>query len=99
MHKTEKPIEDSQDAKDDAFLVQHSRPARSSAAVTLDQVREELAKRLELARAESKAVDPTARAFASGHAAGLEDAIKLIDIFVQVEASARIKAAAQDKGP
>ena len=79
MRKTEKPIEDSQDGRDEAFLVQHSRPPRSSATVTLDQVREELVKRLELARAGSKAVDPTARAFASGHAAGLEDAIKLLD--------------------
>ena len=63
--------------------------------MTLDQVREELVKRLELARAGGKAVDPAARAFSSGHAAGLEDAIKLLDQVLQAEASARIKAAAQ----
>ena len=65
--------------------------------MTLDQVREQLVRRLELARAGSKAVDPTARAFSSGHAAGLEDAIKLLDQVLQAEASARIKAAAQGK--
>ena len=50
---------------------------------------------LELARVGSKAIDPSARAFASGHAAGLEDAIKLLDQVLQTKASARIKAAAQ----
>ena len=65
--------------------------------MTLDQVREELVKRLELAREGSKAVDPTARAFSSGHAAGLEDAIKLLDQILQAEASARIKEAGRGK--
>jgi hypothetical protein len=56
--------------------------------MTLDQVREELVKMLKLARAGSKAVDPTARAFASGHAAGLEDAIKLINSVLQAKHAA-----------
>ena len=97
MRKTEKPIEDSQDGRDEAFLMQHSRPPRSSATVTLDQVREQLVKMLAVSREGSKAVDPTAQAFASGHAAGLEDAIKLLDQVLQAEASARLKAAAQGK--
>ena len=58
MRETKKPIEDSQDAKDEAFLVQHSSRS-SSAAVTLDQVREELSAMLDSARAGSKAVEPT----------------------------------------
>ena len=100
MRKTEKPIEDSEDVRDEAFLLQHSRSPRSSAAVTFDQMREELVKMLELARAGSKAVDPTARAFSSGHAAGLEDAIKILDRALRAEQAARIKAAAQGKeGP
>jgi hypothetical protein len=93
MRETKKQIEDSQDVRDEAFLQQHSSRS-SSAEVTLDQVREQLAKMLEIARAETKAVDPTARTFAAGHAAGLEDAIKLIDKVLQAEQAARIKAAA-----
>jgi hypothetical protein len=65
--------------------------------VTLDQVREELAKLLEISRAGSKAVDPTARAFELGRVTGIEDALKLIDKALQAEASARIKAAVQGK--
>ena len=61
--------------------------------MTLDQVREELAKMLELSRTSAKVVDPTARTWASGRVTGLEDAIKLIDQVLQAEASARIKAA------
>ena len=60
------------------------------AAVTLDQVRAELAKMLELARAGEKAVDPTARAFSSGRATGIEDAIKLINKVLQAEHAKRI---------
>jgi hypothetical protein len=97
MHKTEKPIEDSQDARDEAFLVQYSRPARSSAAVTLDHVREELGKMLELSQKSTKAVDPIARSFESGRVTGLEDAIKLIDKVLQAEQAARIKTAEQGK--
>ena len=47
--------------------------------MTLEQVREELAKRIKVAQAGTKATDPTDRAFASGHATGLEDAIKMLD--------------------
>jgi hypothetical protein len=65
--------------------------------MTLDQVREGLAKILEISRAGSKAVDPTARTWASGRVTGLEDALKLIDRILQAEASARIKAAVQGK--
>jgi hypothetical protein len=45
-----KPIENSQDVQDEAFLRRCSSQS-SSAAVTLDQVREELVRLLELARA------------------------------------------------
>jgi hypothetical protein len=65
--------------------------------MTLDQVREELAKMLDLSRIGSKAVDPTARTWAGGRVTGLEDAIKLIDKDLQAEQAARIKAAAQGK--
>ncbi|MGO9413477.1 MAG: hypothetical protein ACLQCB_22340 [Spirochaetia bacterium] len=65
--------------------------------MTLDQVREELGRMLETARIGSIAVDPTARAFASGHTAGIEDAIKLIDKALQAEQVARIKAATQGR--
>lgn len=92
MHKTEKPTEDSQDGRDEAFLLQHSsRPSTGS----LDQVREELVKMLELSRTGEKAVDPIARSFASGRVSGIESALKLIDKALQAEASARIRAAAQ----
>ena len=96
MHKTEKPIEDSQDARDEAFLVQHSSRSSSSAEI-LDHVREELVKMLELSRTASKAVDPTARTWAGGRVTGLEDAIKLIDKILLAEQEARIKAAAQGR--
>lgn len=66
--------------------------------MTIDQVREELVKRLELARVGAKAVDPTARVFSSGHAEGLGDALKLIDKALQAEQAARIKAASSGKG-
>jgi hypothetical protein len=62
--------------------------------VNLDLVREELAKMLEVSRAGSKAVDPVARAFSSGHATGIEDAIKILDRALQAERTERIKAAA-----
>jgi hypothetical protein len=91
-----KPIENSQDVQDEAFLRRCSSRS-SSAAVTLDQVREELVRLLELATAGAKAVDPAARAFSSGHAAGLEDAIKVLDRALPAEQTARIKAAAQGK--
>jgi hypothetical protein len=97
MRKTKKPIEDLQDVRDEAFLQQHSQLPRRSTAVTLDQVREALAKLLEVAQAGMKAVDPTARAFASGQTAGLEDAIKVIDRALQEDRTARIKAAARDR--
>ena len=66
--------------------------------MTLDQVREELVKRLELARAGAKAVDPTARAFSLGSADGIEHALKLVDKVIQAQQAARIKAAATDEG-
>lgn len=97
MHKTEKPIEDLQDVRDEAFLLQHSQSPRSSAAVSLDQVREQLVRLLELAQAGREAVDPIAHSFESGRVTGLEDAIKLIDKALQAEAAARIKAAAQGR--
>ena len=65
--------------------------------MTLDQVREELVKMLALSREGTKAVDPTAKTWASGHAAALEDAIKLIDKALQAERTARLKAAAQGR--
>jgi hypothetical protein len=42
-------------------------------------VREELVKLLALSRKGEKAADPKASAWSSGYAAGLKDAIKLID--------------------
>ncbi len=60
-------------------------------------VRVELIKTLETARVTSKAVDPSARAFASGHTAGLEDALRLIDKALYEEAATKIKAASQAK--
>ncbi len=42
-------------------------------------------------------MDPTARTFSSSVAAGLEDAIKLIDKALQAEQAARIKAASQGR--
>jgi hypothetical protein len=96
MRKMKKPTEDSQDARDETFLQQHSSQS-SSAVVGLDQMREELVKLLELARARSKAMDPTARAFSSGHATGLADAIRILDRALQSEQEARIRAAAQGK--
>lgn len=65
--------------------------------MTLDQVREELVKMLALSREGTKAVDPAAKTWASGHAAALEDAIKLIDKALQAERTARLKAAAQGR--
>jgi hypothetical protein len=65
--------------------------------MTLDQIREELGKLLESAQAGSKAIDAEARSFNLGHAAGLRDALKLIDKALQAERAARIKAAAQGK--
>ena len=100
IHKTKKQIEDDlQNARDDAFLLQHSQPTRSSAAVTLDHVREELGKMLELSQKGTKAVDPIARSFESGRVTGLEDAIKLIDKVLQAEQAARIKVIAQGSIP
>jgi hypothetical protein len=94
MRETKKPIEDPQDGRDEAFLLRHS-PRSNRAAVTLDQVREELVKMLAVSREGAKAVDPTARSFESGRVTGLEDAVRLIDKALQAEASARIKAAIQ----
>jgi hypothetical protein len=54
MRNTEKPM-DSQDARDEVFLLKHSsRPS----TVSLAQVREQLVKRPEIARAESKGGRP-----------------------------------------
>lgn len=66
--------------------------------MTFDQVRDELAKGLELAQAGTKAIDPVARAFSLGSASGLEEALALIDKALQEEQAARIKAAATGKG-
>ena len=90
-------MENSQDVRDDAFLRQHS-PRSSSAAMPLDQVREELAAALETSKAGTKAVDPEARTFALGRVSALEEAIRLIDKALQQQASARIKAAATGEG-
>jgi hypothetical protein len=90
MRKTEKPIKNPQDVRDETFLQQHSSQSRSAAA-NLDQMRTELVKLLELARAGSKAVGPTARAFSSGHSAGLQEAIKIIDRALQADQAARIR--------
>lgn len=98
MHKTEKQIEDLQDVRDEAFLLQHSRSPGSSAAVTLDQIRKALVKVLELSRAGKKAIDPIARSFESGRVTGLEDAIKLLDKALQAEHAERIKAVQGRKG-
>ncbi len=43
--------------------------------MSLDQARAELAKLLHLAREEMQTSDPVAKLFASGRAAGLEDAL------------------------
>ena len=67
------------------------------AALALGQVREKLVRLLELAKTGTKAADPAAQAFSSGHAAGLEDAIKLLDKVLLAEARARMKAAARGK--
>jgi hypothetical protein len=96
MRRIKKPIEDSQDVKDEAFLRQYS-PRPSSAAISLDQVREELAAALETARAGTKAVDREARTFALGRVSALEEAIRLMDKALQDQASAQIKAAATGK--
>jgi hypothetical protein len=66
--------------------------------MTLDQIREELAKRLDSAREGSKAVDPVARAFSMGHAEGFRESLQLIDKALQADQTARNKAAAQGKG-
>ncbi len=47
--------------------------------MTLDQARAELAKRLQIARQAEQATDLRSQAFASGHAAGLDYALELID--------------------
>ena len=88
---------DLQDVQDEAFLRQHS-PHPSSTAISLDQVRAELVKELELAREGTKATDPTARAFSLGSVSGLEDALKLIDKALQAQTAARIKAASTGEG-
>ncbi|MGO9307604.1 MAG: hypothetical protein ACLQDL_01115 [Spirochaetia bacterium] len=93
MRRTKKPTEDSQDVQDEAFLRQHS-PHPSTVAISLGQVREELVKELELARAGAKAVDPTARAFSLGTVSGIEGALKLIEKALQMERAERITAAA-----
>jgi hypothetical protein len=67
--------------------------------MTLDQVRTELAKRLEIAQEGKQAMDPVAQAFASGHAAGLEDALKLIDKALFDYESERLRALSQGKAP
>ena len=93
MHETKKDL---QDGRDEVFLLQHSSQS-NSAAVGLNQVREELVKRLELAQAATRATDLMAREFSLGNVAGLRDAIKLIDKALQTQAAARIKAAATGK--
>lgn len=60
-------------------------------------MREQLAKRLELAQAREKAVDQRAVEFNSGRASALQDALKLIDKAIQAEQAARIKEAAQGR--
>jgi hypothetical protein len=91
MRETKKDL---QDGRDEAFLLRHS-PRSNRAAVTLDQVREELVKMLGVSREGTKAVDPTARTFELGRVTGIEDALKLIDKALQAAASARIKATVQ----
>lgn len=91
MRETKKDL---QDGRGEAFLLQHSSRS-NSAAVSLDQVREELAKLMELAQAGAKATDPMAREFSLGNVSGLRDAMKLIE---QAEQAARIKAAATSTG-
>jgi hypothetical protein len=93
MRKSEKSSEILQDVRDETFLRQHSSQS-SGAAVSLDEMRRELVRLLELARAGSKAIDPTARAFSSGHSAGLQDAIRIIDRALQAEP---VKPAVQGK--
>lgn len=95
--ETKKPLKALQEGRDETFLLQHSSRS-SSAAVTTDQIREELARLLETSEAGTKAVDQQARALALGRVSGLEEAIRLIDKAVQEQASARIKAAATGKG-
>ncbi len=97
MRRAKKPTEDSQDVQDEAFLRQHS-PHPSSAAISLDQVREKLVKELELAQAGAEAIDQVARAFSMGGAAALRDALKLIDQVLLEQQAGRIKAAATGKG-
>ena len=63
--------------------------------MTLDQMREELSAMLKSARAGEDAEDLVAAALFSGRATGIEDALKLINMVLQTETSARIKAAAQ----
>jgi hypothetical protein len=78
--------------------------------MTLDQIREELGKLLESAQAGSKAIDAEARSFNLGHAAGLRDALKLIDKALQAERTyqsgcagqelpSRVKEAMSDNSP
>jgi len=63
--------------------------------VNLLDIREQLSRMLKVAREGMK--EPTARAFASGHAAGLEDAIKVVDRSSQAEQAARLNAAAEGR--
>jgi hypothetical protein len=53
--------------------------------LTIDHIRMELMKLLELSRSGKGAVDPAARAFASGYAAGLVNAMKVIERALQVQ--------------
>jgi hypothetical protein len=92
MHKT---IEDSQDVRDETFLLQHS--ARPSRIVSLDQARDEIVASLEMSRVGSKAVDPVARSFSMGRISGLEEALRILNKALQAEHAARIRAAAQDR--
>ena len=92
-----KPTQSSQDVQDEAFLRRCS-PRSSSAAVTLDPVREELAAALETSKAGTKAVDREARTFALGRVSALEEAIRIIDKALQEQASARTKVAVTGEG-
>ena len=65
--------------------------------MAFDQVRKELVKMLAVSREGTRAVDPTAKTWASGHAAALEDAITVIDKALQAERTAQLKAAAQGR--
>ena len=53
--------------------------------------------RLESAEKGSWAVDPTARAFNSGHAEGLREALRLVRELIREEIAWRLHKAARDK--